>query len=85
MVSVNIQQCSDISVAVHAMIGMTYPVGPQDADIEAVLLFYDFVVPYGKVCLLYTSFLYRICFLYDGNLKGICFRLHGDMCQKRHA
>ena len=30
-------------------------------------------------------FLYRICFLYDGNLKGICFRLHGDMCQKRHA
>ena len=27
-VSVNIQQGSDISVAVHAMIGMTHPIGP---------------------------------------------------------
>ena len=31
------------------MIGMTYPLGPQDADIEAVFFFYDFVVPYSKV------------------------------------
>ena len=31
------------------MIGMTYPVRLQDADIEASLLFFDFVVPYGKV------------------------------------
>src|SRR5699024_6453100 len=48
-VHVNIQQSPDISVAHHAMIEMPHPVGPQDADIEAVLLFYDFVVPYGKI------------------------------------
>ena len=48
-VSVNIQQGSDISVAVHAMIGMTHPIGPQDADIKAIFFCYDFVIPYGKV------------------------------------
>ena len=48
-VSVNIQQGSDISVAVHAMIGITQPIGPQDADIKAIFFCYDFVIPYGKV------------------------------------
>lgn len=37
----NIQQGSDISVAVHTMVGMTHPVGPQDSDIETVLLARD--------------------------------------------